>query len=214
MQEYISVLKTTALFKGLDDNEIKEALLSLGAVVLKYKKGGYVINQGEYIEKISILVKGRLIIQQDDYWGNRSIISAVEEGEMFGESFVSEESGAFPNDVVASEDSVVVSFAVSRIFEICSSTLIQNLFFSISEKNRKLMQKIGYISKRTTREKLKAYLSSEAKKNNSGTFTIPFNRQQLADFLSIDRSAMSNELCKMRDEGKIIFERNRFSLLE
>ncbi|MBQ1991294.1 MAG: winged helix-turn-helix domain-containing protein, partial [Clostridia bacterium] len=91
--------------------------------------------------------------------------------------------------------------------------VVQNLFFAISEKNRKLVQKLGHMSKRSTREKLISYLSEEAKKQTSSTFTIPFNRQQLADFLSVERSAMSNELCKMRDEGLIEFEKNNFKLL-
>ena len=89
---------------------------------------------------------------------------------------------------------------------------IQNLFFAISEKNRKLVQKIGYMSNRSTHAKLLSYLSDEAKKQRSNNFTIPFNRQQLADFLSVDRSAMSKELCKMRDEGLILFDKNRFRL--
>ena len=84
--------------------------------------------------------------------------------------------------------------------------------FAISEKNRKLVQKLGHMSKRSIREKLISYLSEEAKKQNSSSFTIPFNRQQLADFLSVDRSAMSNELCKMRDEGLLEFEKNCFQL--
>ena len=87
------------------------------------------------------------------------------------------------------------------------------LFFAISEKNRKLVQKIGHISKRSTREKLISFLSDEAKKRNSSDFTIPFNRQQLADFLSVDRSAMSKELCKLRDEGLLEFDKNSFRLL-
>lgn len=87
-------------------------------------------------------------------------------------------------------------------------------FFALSEKNRNLVQKLGHISRRTTREKLISYLSEEAKKKNSSRFTIPFNRQQLADFLSVDRSAMSNELCKMRDEGLLQFDKNQFILLE
>jgi len=91
--------------------------------------------------------------------------------------------------------------------------VVQNLFFAISEKNRKLVQKIGHMSKRSTRSKLLSYLSEEAKKHNSSQFTIPFTRQQLADFLCVDRSAMSNELCKMRDEELIRFDKNNFTLL-
>ena len=91
--------------------------------------------------------------------------------------------------------------------------VIQNLFFAISEKNRKLVQKIGHMSKRSTRAKLLSYLSEEAKRHNNSHFTIPFTRQQLADFLCVDRSAMSNELCKMRDEGLLQFDKNIFTLL-
>ena len=90
--------------------------------------------------------------------------------------------------------------------------VIQNLFYAISVKNRSLVQKLGHMSRRTTREKLLSYLSEQAKKQGTSSFEIPFNRQQLADFLSVDRSAMSNELCKLRDEGLLSFERNRFQL--
>jgi len=90
---------------------------------------------------------------------------------------------------------------------------VQNMFFAVSEKNRMLMRKLGHMSQRTTREKLMSYLSEQAERQNSASFSIPFNRQQLADFLSVDRSAMSNELCKMRDDGLIEFEKNQFRLL-
>lgn len=138
---------------------------------------------------------------------------------MFGEAYVAPESGSLLNDVIAEEDSAVIFFDVRRILTVCStacrfhSMVIQNLFFAISEKNRKLVQKIGHMSKRSTRAKLLSYLSEEAKRQNSSHFTIPFTRQQLADFLCVDRSAMSNELCKMRDEGLLQFAKNQFILL-
>jgi CRP-like cAMP-binding protein len=132
--------------------------------------------------------------------------------------YAAPESGPLLNDVVAIEDSAVIFFDVKRILTTCSSAchfhslVVQNMFFAISEKNRKLVQKLGHMSKRTTRDKLISYLSEEAKRQHSSSFTIPFNRQQLADFLSVDRSAMSNELCRMRDEGLLNFEKNRFEL--
>ena len=138
---------------------------------------------------------------------------------MFGEAYVAPESGSLLNDVIAEEDSAVIFFDVRRILTVCStacrfhSMVIQNLFFAISEKNRKLVQKIGHMSKRSTRAKLLSYLSEEAKRQNMSHFTIPFTRQQLADFLCVDRSAMSNELCKMRDEGLLQFDKNQFTLL-
>ena len=94
------------------------------------------------------------------------------------------------------------------------TTVVQNLFYAVAEKNLGLVRKLDYMSRRTTREKLLSYLSEEAKKQNSANIMIPFNRQQLADYLAVDRSAMSNELCKMRDEGLLSFEKNRFSLNE
>ena len=117
------------------------------------------------------------------------------------------------------EDSAVILFDVRRILTTCSAAcrfhglVVQNMFFAISEKNRKLVQKLAHMSQRSTREKLISYLSEEAKRHKSDSFTIPFNRQQLADFLSVDRSAMSNELSKMRHDGLLLFEKNRFTLL-
>ena len=218
MQKYIPILKRTKIFAGVGDDEIVSMLSCLGTRLKTYKKGEYIFRQGEHITDITVLAEGSLHIQKDDYWGNRSILGEISTGEMFGEAYAYD-SGAMLNDVVAVEDSAVIFFDVKRILTSCSnacrfhSIVVQNLFFAISEKNRKLVQKLGHMSKRTTREKLISYLSEQAKKQNSGVFTIPFNRQQLADLLSVDRSAMSNELCKMRDEGLLEFDKNKFKLL-
>ena len=176
------------------------------------------LRQGEHLSNILVLVEGSLHIQRDDYWGNRSILGHIGIGEIFGEAYAAPDSGTLLNDVIAVEDSAVYFFDVKRVISTCSSAcrfhtmVVQNLFFAISEKNRTLVQKLDYLSRRTTREKLISYLSEEAKKQNSPRITIPFNRQQLADYLSVDRSAMSNELGKMRDEGLLEFEKNRFRL--
>ena len=218
MEELIPVLKRTKLFAGVGDEEIISMLSCLGARLQKYNKGEYVLREGERLSDILVLARGALHIQRDDYWGNRSILGAIGAGEIFGEAYVAPESGTLLNDVIAVEDSAVFFFDVKRVITTCSSAcsfhemVIQNLFFAISEKNRGLVQKLGYISRRTTREKLITYLSEEAKKQNSAYITSPFNRQELADYLSVDRSAMSNELCKMRDEGLLDFEKNHFKL--
>ena len=220
MKEYVPVLKRTKLFAGVGEDEITAMLSCLGARLHTFKKGEYVLRQGEHLNEILVLAEGSLHIQRDDYWGNRSILRHIGVGEIFGEAYVAPESGTLLNDVLALEDSSVFFFDAKRVITTCSSAcrfhtiVVQNLFFAISEKNRSLVQKLDYMSRRTTREKLISYLSEEAKKENSPYITIPFNRQQLADYLSVDRSAMSNELCKMRDEGLLEFERNRFKLRE
>ncbi len=219
MKKYLPVLRNTKMFAGLNDDEINSMLSCLDAKLYHYQKGAFVLREGEHLNNITILAKGSLHIQKNDYWGNRSILDQIAVGEMFGEAYIAPESGPLLNDVVAIEDSTVIFFNVKRVITTCSSAcrfhamVVQNLFFAISDKNRKLVQKLGHISKRSTREKLISYLSEEAKRQKSANFVIPFNRQQLADYLFVDRSAMSNELCKMRDEGLIEFKKNYFNLL-
>ena len=218
MNRYLPLLKRTQLFSGIDEEDIASMLQCLQTKLRCYKKGEFVFRQGEHIRHIALLTEGRLHVQRDDYWGNRSIISAIEVGDMFAEGYAGPQCGPIPNDVAAVADSAVLFFDVERVLTVCSagcrfhSMVVKNLYFAISEKNRKLVQKLGHITKRTTREKLISYLSEEARRQNSGSFSIPFNRQQLADFLSVDRSAMSSELCKMRDEGLLSFKKNRFTL--
>ena len=218
MKEFVPVLKRTKLFSGVGEEDICTMLSCLGARLFRYKKGEYVLREGEHLNDILILAEGGLHIQRDDFWGNRSILGHIGVGEILGEAYVAPESGTLLNDVIAVEDSSVYFFDVKRVISTCSSAcrfhtmVVQNLFFAISEKNRGLVRTLDYMSRRTTREKLLTYLSEEAKKQNSASLSIPFNRQQLADYLSVDRSAMSNELCKMRDEGLLIFEKNRFTL--
>lgn len=218
MKKYISVLKNSKLFHGTEESDIYSILNCFQAKVLHYKKGEYIIRHGDVINNIMILLDGCLCIQRDDYWGNRSIVNIVNIGEIFGEAYTAHDSKPILNDVTAIKDSSVIFLNINKVLNICSSScqfhsyIIQNLYFAISEKNQLLVQKLGYMSKRTTREKLISYLSDQAKIQGSNSFTIPMNRQQLADFLSVDRSAMSKELCKMRDEGLIVFNKNKFIL--
>ena len=220
MKNFVPFLKRTKLFSGVGEEDITSMLSCLNVSVRQYSKNEYALRQGEYIRNLMMLLEGRLYIQKEDYWGNLSILNEISPGEMFGEAYIAPGSGTLMNDVVAAADSTILLFDIERILSVCQAAcpfhtqLVKNLFYSISAKNRGLVQKIDYMSQRTTREKLLSYLSDEAKKNNSRFFTIPFNRQQLADFLSVDRSAMSNELCRMRDEGMLSFHKNEFTIYE
>lgn len=220
MKKYISILKTNPLFRNLAENEIEAMLGCMQAKVKYFSKGEYVFRQGDSMEQITILLEGRLHVQSDDYWGNRTILNVIYPGEMFGEAYVMQPDALFLNDAVAVENCTVAFFDFGRMTTACSTScsfhhaLIHNLFLAISQKNRRLVQKLEHISKRSTKEKLLSYLSEQSKLQGSDSFTIPFNRQQLADFLSVDRSAMSNELCKLRDEGMLEFNKNSFKLLQ
>lgn len=219
MEESISILKKTALFSGVAPEHIAEMMTCLSAKSAYYDKNQFVFRQGDMPSCIAVLVKGKLHLQKDDYWGNRSIISSVVPGEMFGEAYALSNGTPILHDVVAVEDSTVVFFDANKTLTVCPSTcpfharVIRNLFSAVSEKNRKLVGKLGHMAKRTTKEKLLSYLSEEADKQKCSDFEIPFNRQQLADYLAVDRSAMSNELCRLRDSGVIAFHRNHFTLL-
>ena len=219
MEKYLPVLKKSVLFSGVKEEDIRALLSCVETKVRRYGKGEYVLQQGEYLDDIAVLTEGSLPIQNDDYWGNRSILGRISIGEIFGETYAFSREEPLMNDVVAIEDSTVMFINAKKVISTCSSAcrfhtlVVQNLFSVLSEKNKKLVQKLGHIGKRSTREKLISYLSQESKRQKSAEITIPFNRQQLADFLSVDRSAMSNELCKMRDEGLLTFHKNVFRLL-
>ena len=148
MEKYIPVLRKTKLFAGVDGEDILSMLSCLGARLVSYKKGEYVLRQGGQLRDILVLAEGCLHIQKDDYWGNRSILGQIGVGEIFGEAYAAPESGALLNDVVAVENSSVFFFDVKRVLSTCSSAcrfhtlVVQNLFFAISEKNRSLVRKL------------------------------------------------------------------------
>lgn len=220
MEKYLPVLQKTRLFAGVSEDELGTMLHCLGAKTRTYRRGETVLQQGAEIDQLMVLAEGKLHIQRDDYWGNRSIVNVVEKGALFGESYAAPNSGPLLNDVVAVADSTVVFLNIGRVLSVCPSgcpfhaAAVRNLFFILSDKNRDLVSRLGIATRRSIREKLIAYLSEQAKRQGSARFEIPFNRQQLADFLAVDRSALSSELGRMRDEGMLRFEKNRFELLE
>lgn len=220
MEKYIDILMSLELFSEISEKDLSSMMNCLKWHIRSYKKGAYVYRQGDRVVQLGILVQGQLQIRREDYWGNSSLLNVVQPGEMFGESYITPGSGAILNDVFAGEDSSVLFLDAEKLLGTCPnackfhSAVIKKLLCVLADKNRKLVQKLGHMSQRSTRKKLVSYLSEQAAANGSPTFCIPFNRQQLADFLAVDRSAMSNELCKMRDEGMIKFNRNNFTLIQ
>ncbi len=219
MEKYIDILKRSRLFAGIETQDIRAMMSCMNAQLSSYKKGEYIFRQGDVIDSLFIVLEGSVHIQSDDYWGNRSILNEVNKGGIFGEAYAVHNTSPTLNDAVASNDSVIAVFSLKKMMTVCSnmcrfhSLVIENLVDILATNNLSLVQKLTHITKRSTREKLISYLSLQSKLNHSNSFSIPFNRQQLADFLAIDRSAMSKQLCEMRDEGLIEFHKNNFTLL-
>ena len=217
MKKYENVLQTCPLFTGIQENW-EDVLSYLGAINKQYAKNEFIFHAGDKISVVGILISGNIHIIKEDFWGNRAILARLEPGDLFGESFSCVKTAKLPVSVVAVEDSVVLFIEYQKFTEPASKAqpfhahLIRNMLQILAKKNIQLTQKLEHMVKRTTREKLMSYLSEQALKMKSQSFSIPFNRQELADYLSVDRSAMSNELCKMRDEGILAFHRSHFIL--
>ncbi|ABN51275.1 MAG TPA: Crp/Fnr family transcriptional regulator [Hungateiclostridium thermocellum] len=219
MKKYLDVLKKVNLFKGIDESDLLSLLACLSSKLEHYKKNEIVFMSGEAINSFGIVLSGEVQIVQEDYYGNRSILARIGVGNLFAESFACAQIEALPVSVITTTESDLLFIDCRKLAKPCAtacafhSRLIQNMLHITAMKNISLTQKIEFISKRTTREKLLAYLSSEAQKAGSNRFSIPFNRQELADYLSVDRSAMSAELSKLRKEGILNYNKNHFELL-
>ena len=218
--DYIKILKNSALFYGLSEEEINKALKYSKMGICGYKKGTYVFNSGDVIKNIGLVVEGTVMVEKEDYCGNRSIIAVVREGDIFGEVYACIKNGQSDVSVSTIKDSKIlmvnVEFILSgeRDVDGLSGVIERNLVSILAQKAYILNKKISHITKRTTREKLMSYLSETARDSGSGKFKIPFNRQELADYLCVDRSAMSNELSKMRKEGIIEYNKNYFEITD
>ena len=213
-------MKNCILFEGISETELKTLLLCLSARQKHFKKNRFIFNAGDKIDSIGIVLGGAVHVIREDFWGKRKILSRLEEGELFGEAFACADVKEIPVSVMAAEDSEILFVNCERIIKTCKSTctfhagLIKNLTLLLAEKNIALIQKLEYITQPSTREKLLSYLSEQARLAGKSMFSIPFNREELADYLSVERSAMSAELSKMKTDGIILYQKNNFELLK
>lgn len=216
----IQILKGTTLFQGMKEEEIRAMLTCLSAEEKRYKKGAYIYRIGDVTGRLGVLMKGSANIVKDDLWGNQTIIENIRAGQVFAETYACLKGEPLMVDVQAAEDAEVLFMDVNRILNVCSaacdfhSRLIGRLLYVLAHKNLMLTKKMDLITPKSLRERVLVYLSQESLRQGSRQFTIPFNRQQMADYLSVDRSALSAELSRMRAEGMIEFERNRFVVVE
>ena len=219
MKEFFPVLAACPLFDGIHSADLSTMLDCLGARVSTYRKNQVIFQEGDPANHVGIVLSGAVQIVRQDYYGNRSIVARLQPSELFGESFACAGVPALPVSVAAVEDSRVMLIDCRRITLSCTSAcsfhsrIIFNLLKVVATKNLIFNQKIEIISRRTTREKLMAYLMLQAKQNGSNSFTIPYDRQSLADYLGVDRSAMAAEISKLRKDGVIDCRKSHFELL-
>lgn len=211
-------LSNTMLFRGTTEEEAKTMLNCLGAFSREYEKGETIYHAGETVACFGLLLRGSVTIENNDIWGNRSILGHAETGQIFAETYACIPGEPLMVDVVACEKSEVLFLNATQLLTTCPNScthhnkLIQNLLQASSQKNISLSHRILHTTSKSIRGRLLSYLSEQAKKTGSYQFTIPFNRQQLADYLSVDRSAMSHELSKMKTDGILTYDRNTFQL--
>ena len=218
MIRHIDILQKCLLFDGIKKEDLINLLGCLNAKVKKYKKDENVFIESENVFLSGIVLSGALHTEHYDYLGNRTIVARIETAQLFGEAyhFSKEKSNI---NIVASEDSIVLLFNSAKISTPCQNhcvfhiKLINNLLQVLATNNVLLNLKLQCISQRTTREKLLNYLANESKKQNSREFTIPYDRQSLADYLCVERSAMAVEISKLRNEKIIECTKNKFKFL-
>jgi CRP-like cAMP-binding protein len=219
MKKYLPILTNCKLFTGINSADLQALLGCLSAVQKNVEKNSFIFMEAEKVLSVGVVLSGAINVVREDFMGNRTILAHIGSGGLFGEAFSCAGVEKLPVSVIAAEKSEILLINCKKIMTSCSSAcsfhavLIKNLVQILAQHNIMLTQKIEYLTRRNTREKLLAYLSAQAKQMNSPSFQIPFNRQELAEYLAVDRSAMSNELCKMRDEGILNFQRNSFELL-
>ncbi|MBO5416729.1 MAG: Crp/Fnr family transcriptional regulator [Clostridia bacterium] len=219
MKKYLGILKKCPLFDDIEEENLIRMLGCLGAKVELFDKKYTIFAEGAPAKYIGIVLSGSAQIIQVDYYGNRSILSEVEQAEVFAEAFACAGVEALPVTVVADEPCEIMLINCSHILNTCSNNcgfhqkLIFNLMQDLAKKTIMFHQRIEITSKRTTREKLLTYLSLRAKKVGSDSFDIPFDRQELADYLEVERSGLSAEISRLRAEGVIACRKNHFELL-
>ncbi|MDR2141020.1 MAG: Crp/Fnr family transcriptional regulator [Deltaproteobacteria bacterium] len=219
MKNNYSSLPDCQLFAGLEETNLDSLLNCLEAVPRKFAKGEVVFTAGGRFDKVGVVISGNLHIIREDFWGNRTILARIGEGNVFGESFSCAKINRLPVSSICAEATEVLLINYARVITTCSSAcafhaqLISNMLRILAQKNIALVQKIEHLTQRTTREKLLSYLSAQALEAGGDIFEIPFNRQELADYLAVERSAMSAELSKMRADNILLYHRGRFELL-
>lgn len=220
MRDYIKNISQLSLFEGIKTENLDTMLTCLGSYTRNYQKGEFVFLSGEIIQSIGIILQGTIHMIKEDIWGNKTILAFINQGELFGETFACANQLNSSVTFYASTNCKILHIPFHKIIHICNTScsfhhrLIENMVSLIAIKNIQLMEKIEIISKRTIRDKIITYMSLQAKLRKSSYFEIPLGRIELADYLCVDRSALTRELNNMKSDGIIDFQKNCFRLLK
>ena len=213
-------LADMVMFQGIEKENIGILMGCLGSYLKNYSKGEYIAFEDDAIKNIGIVISGSVHMVKEDVWGNKTIMTRMTRGYLFGESFACGSDSMSTVTYSAAENTEVMWMPFDRVMSTCCNScafhqqIIKNMVVMLSNKNQTLMEKIEVISKKTLREKILSYLSQEAQKQDSKYFEIPLGRIELADYLCTDRSALTRELGKLRQEGLIDYDKNLFRICQ
>ena len=213
------MLQENMIFRGMSGKEIQTVLADLRAYEKRYEKDSIFLHAGDTTNKMGLVLEGSVTIESNDMWGNRTILSHVGEGQYFAETYALLPDEVLLVDVRANEDCRILFLSIGYLFEGSESAawkekIMKNLLMISLHKNLALSGRSFHTSPKSCRGRLLAYLNSVSQQKHSLEFDIPFDRQQLADYLNLERTNMSKELGRMRDEGMIEYRKSHFKLLQ
>ena len=206
------------LFSGISEEELTAMLTCLETKTESLPKDTFLLRAGDTAESIGLVLSGSVLIVQEDIWGNRNILSKAGAGQTFAAAYACAPGSVLHVSVVVETPVTAMFLNVKRVLNVCPSAcehhsrIIRNLLGELAEKNLRFGEKLTHMGQRTTRAKLMSYFSAEAQRLGTYEFDIPFSRQQLADYLAVERSGLSQELGKMRGEGLLDFHKSHFVL--
>ena len=218
MKEFLPIIRSSSLFSGISETELTAMLSCLETREERFPKDTFLLRAGDTAESIGLVLSGSVLVVQEDIWGNRNILSKAGPGQTFAAAYACAP-GSLLNVSVLAETPVTAMFLnVKRVLNVCPSAcehhsrIIRTLLGELAEKNLRFGEKLTHMGQRTTRAKLMSYYSAEAQRLGTYEFDMPFSRQQLADYLAVERSGLSLELGKMRSEGLLDFHKSHFIL--
>lgn len=215
----INEIKDLDLFYGIKEQDLGAMMACIGGRVKTYKKGSFISLEADEVKWVHIVLSGTVHMVKEDYWGNETLLAVINENQLFGETFAGSKDPVSSVAFFSARDTRVLSIPFHRIMHTCTTAcvfhhrVVENMVSLIADKNKALMEKLEIISQKTLRKKILSYLSFQSRKHDSDKFTIPLGRIELANYLCVDRSALTRELTAMKEEGLIDYSKNTFKLL-